>query len=139
MLVRVAVYLVVACLVAGAATASANVRPRITESILTQEGHGPGGPSYYVTVTARLRVCDDAGGALTVLVREQLLIGKLEEAERRFTRRLALARPGCARYTVRWRVGDQFFGVGWYVVNLRLRDAGGLASKPVGQAWLTRD
>jgi hypothetical protein len=137
--VKVTLCLLVGCLLAGAAGGASNGRPRIAEHSFTQEGHRPPGRAYYVTVTARLRVCDDVRGALTVLVREQLLVGKFEEAERRFTRKLALARPGCAHHTLRWRVGDQFFGVGWYVVNVRLRDAGGLESKPIGQAWLTRD
>lgn len=45
----------------------------------------------------------------------------------------------CRSYRLRWRLADRFFGAGWYIVGIRVQDASGVQSKPIGRAWLTRD
>jgi hypothetical protein len=46
---------------------------------------------------------------------------------------------GCKAYTLRWRLADKFYGVGWYTVQVRLLDADGATSAVVTRRLLTVD
>lgn len=113
-------------------------RPRIASKSFELQGSRPG-PNYTVTVVAKLTVCDESAGPLTALVKERKFVGDDELGARSFTRTIWAAKGGCNRHVLRWRLGDEFFGVGWYTVNIRIRDNAGAVSKPAGRAWFTGD
>ena len=95
---------------------------------------------YRLFVEARFRVCDDSPGRLRAVVRQQKRISKSYPplAAAGFAKSLP-APAACRAYRLEWRLASKFFGVGWYIVNLRVRDDEGFLSNAVGRAWFTSD
>lgn len=129
---------VVSLILAAPATSQAG-RPRISEKqfrfVVLSKPYEP----YRLYVEAKFRVCDDSAGGLRAIVRQQAAYPDQPPHASAGFAKILPAPSGCRRYRMLWRVTDQFFGIGWYVVNVRVRDSEGLLSNAVGRAWFTRD
>lgn len=95
-----------------------------------------------------MRVCHDEPGRLTFVVRERKTINAIFRdgtrrtievaAKKRLLRSRETESAGCHRFRIAWRLDEEFYGVGWYIVNVRARDAL-RPSGPEGEAWFTAD
>jgi hypothetical protein len=118
---------------AGAAVVS----PRTRSFGHSLEGIGPPGPTYYVLVSAHFRACT-AKGRLAVRIRERKEIGGYVKAEH-FRRFSVAQRRRCTRHAVTWRLGDRFFGIGYYKLRLKVKDRFGRESEPRFSSHFTAD
>jgi hypothetical protein len=83
-------------------------------------------------VYARFRVCDDSGGRITVIERDQ-------KARRlAYTRKFAVSPTTCAVYSRSWQLIQRFRGSGRFVVSLRAQDASKRLSRQVSRAVVLR-
>jgi hypothetical protein len=114
-----------------------NQPPRITALGWSMRSHGRPGPSYYVTVHSRVRVCDDISGPVTLIRDERSWMGRHTFARARTNVRLNLRQPGCQIHNLSWRLGGRFFGAGNYTVRVWIRDADGATSRAVTRNWFT--
>jgi hypothetical protein len=115
-----------------------NRRPTIGGVRWARVGHDRAGPRYYVTVTARFRLCDDSAGAVTLRRTERKWLGSRTSATATATTVRKLNGP-CLATTWTWRVAPRFFGVGNYTVRLWATDARGARSTVATRTWSTRD
>ncbi len=93
--------------------------PRIKRMRMRLTGHNPG-TNYFVRVHVRLRVCAVRGRS-EVVVNETLRIGRDTFAEHTRTIRFR-HRSSCQWHRFRWRLRDEFFGVGTYKVAATVWD-----------------
>ena len=99
-------------------------------------GHNPG-PSYYVSVRIRLRVCAVRGRS-SVVFNETLRIGGNTFGRHRRTRHFDQT-ASCRRRTFNWKLRDEFFGVGTYRVAATVRDKDAQVSNTVSRKQTTND
>jgi len=111
--------------------------PRIESMQMRLTGHGRPGPGYRVRVDVRLRICAVRGPA-EVVFRERFRLGGRTFAARGRTVRYR-QRRACETRTFGWRLGDEFFGVGTYVVTATASDKDFQASRPVSRRHTTTD
>jgi hypothetical protein len=115
-----------------------NGNPTISNVRWAMDGHNPVGPRYYVTVTARFRLCDDRGGRMVFRRSERSHLGGRTSATAAATsvRRLS---NRCVAAAWTWRLADKFFGIGNYTVRLWVTDAKKAKSNVITRNWYTRD
>ena len=122
------------------AAASATVPhadPKIKAMRLWSTGHGNPGPDYFVRVHLRIRVCG-VRGDMKVRVHETLRIGGNTFGDHRRT--LAYRQSTrCQRRTFKWRLRDEFMGVGTYRVAANVRDHDGQVSETRSRKLVTID
>jgi hypothetical protein len=126
-----------AALPASAPAAARHADPKITAMRLWATGHGDPGPDYFVRVHLRLRVCA-VRGHTKVRVHETLSIGSNTFGEHRRT--LAYEQTArCRRRTFKWRLREEFLGVGTYRVAAKVRDKDGQLSAARSRKVETND
>jgi hypothetical protein len=86
----------------------------------------------------RFTACDDAHGPLIAEVRESKGVGEQLLATARRVEVVKLTAT-CGSYSVKWRMAEKFFGVGSYVIALRVRDSHGAWSGARTHRSLTSD
>lgn len=113
-------------------------KPRLTAMRLRTVGVGTAGSSYYVRVSVRLRVCAPRQNRLSADFHERKRIGSDTFAEhfRSFTFRHA---GGCRFRSWKWKLRDEFFGVGSYSVVARLTDSQGQSTRRLIRRVFTAD
>jgi hypothetical protein len=111
--------------------------PRIRRMRMSLTGHGPPGDDYFVRVHVRLRVCAVRGRS-EVVVNESLRVGGQTFGEH--TRTIGFRqRSRCQAHRLRWRLRDEFFGVGTYKVAATVWDRDSQPSKTVTRKQTTLD
>ena len=126
--------LLTACCWPSAAVAHAD--PKITNMQMRLTGHNPG-PHYYVSVRIRLRVCAVRGRS-SVVLRETLRLGGQTLGRHSRTRRFDQT-AACRRHTFKWKLRDEFFGVGTYRVAATVTDKDAQVSNTVSRRQTTND
>jgi len=122
---------------AAAPTAGLHADPSIKAMRLWSTGHGDPGPDYFVRVHLRLRVCA-VRGDMKVRVHETLRIGSNTFGDHR--RALEYRQSAhCQRRTFKWRLRDEFMGVGTYRVAANVRDHDGQVSETRSRKLVTID
>jgi hypothetical protein len=111
--------------------------PRIRGMKMSLTGHGPPGDDYFVRVHVRLRVCAVRGRS-EVVVNETLRVGGQTFGEHTRTIRFC-QRSRCEAHRFRWRLRDEFFGVGTYRVAATVWDRAAQFSKTVTRKQSTLD
>jgi hypothetical protein len=115
-----------------------NRAPTVRSLSWSLRGHGRGF-GYYVTVSVRMRLCDDAGGTITSYRDERKHIGGRTFGRSRRSD-YGRSRPaGCTVTRWTWRLEDKFFGVGYYSVRVWVRDPDGGKSRAITRSWFTSD
>jgi hypothetical protein len=110
--------------------------PRIRAMRMRLTGHNPGA-GYYVVTRIRLRVCAVRGPA-EVVMHESIRLGGEPFAEH--TRTLKFRqRSRCQWHSFRWRLRDEFFGVGTYRVAASVHDKDLQVSRTVSRQNTTLD
>jgi hypothetical protein len=100
-------------------------------------GHGVPGDEYFVRVHLRLRVCAVRGRA-EIVVNEIKRVGGQTFGEH--TRSIRFRqRARCEAHRFRWRLRDEFFGVGTYRVAATVWDKDAQFSKTVTRKKTTVD
>ncbi len=112
-------------------------RPAVRRFGISTTLRGEPGPDVEVVVAARFTACASPG-RLSLAVREQLLLGDDVFGEH-FRRLTVRQRSRCQRHTVRWRLRDEFVGVGKYSVRLALTDRFFVESRAAFASILTTD
>ncbi len=111
--------------------------PRIRSMRMRLTGHHPGGDDYYVRTRIRLRVCAVRGPAKVVMNESLGLSGQLISEH---TRRLRFRQSArCQWHAFKWRLGNEFFGVGAYRVAAKVADTDDQESKTVSRRHTTND
>jgi hypothetical protein len=111
--------------------------PKITKMRMWMTGHGAPGPRYFVRVHIWTRVCAVRGRSEVNFYERQLVGGDIFGE---FTRNIGFRqRPHCQDHSFRWRLRDEFFGVGTYRVAATVYDKDGQSSKTVSRRIVTRD
>jgi hypothetical protein len=111
--------------------------PKIKRMRMWMTGHRAPGERYFVRVHLRLRVCAVRGRA-EVVVNETKRVGGETFGEH--TRTLKYRqRARCQRRTFRWKLRDEFFGVGTYKVAATIWDKDSQFSKTVSRKSVTLD
>jgi hypothetical protein len=100
-------------------------------------GHNPRPSSYFVRVRVRLRICA-ARGRSEVVFNETKRIGGETFGEHTRTLRYR-HRSRCQTRTFRWKLRDEFFGVGTYKVAATAWDKDAQFSKTVSRKEITLD
>ena len=118
------------------AAAAAHADPAIKNRQMRLKGHNPG-PSYYVSVRVRLRVCAVRGRA-RVVFNETLRIGGNTFGRHTRTRHFRQT-ASCQSRTFKWKLRDEFFGVGTYRVAATVSDRDAQVSKTVSRKQTTND
>jgi hypothetical protein len=122
---------------AAAPAAGPHADPEIKAMRLWSTGHGDPGPDYFVRVHLRLRVCA-VRGAMKVRVHETLRIGGNTFGDHRRT--LGYRQSAhCQRRTFKWRLRDEFLGVGTYRVAANVRDHDGQVAETRSRQLVTID
>jgi hypothetical protein len=85
-------------------------------------------------VDVRLRVCDDSQGPLVAEVSQRRGFAGRVIARGAFSRPLSGTGGECRSYRFGWRPSPRFVGGATFVVQVRVRDAGGERSNAVGAA-----
>jgi hypothetical protein len=80
----------------------------------------------------RIRVCDDSSGRIFARVSQRRGHAQRVFARGSFTRTFPGVTSGCRRYRFGWKLRARFVGPGLYVIEIRVRDAEGAWSRPVG-------
>jgi hypothetical protein len=99
--------------------------------------HGAPGPRSFVHVRLRLRVCAVPGPA-EIAVEETLRTGGRLAGEHSRTLPYRQRRR-CLTRAFRWRLCDEFLGVGTYRVAATARDRDGRSSRTVSRRVVTTD
>jgi hypothetical protein len=116
---------------------AAAAEPTIRDMKLRTTGHGPPGGDYFVRVHVRLRVCAVRGRSQAML-HETLRIGGQTFGEH--SRTIAFRqRSQCETHRFRWRLRDEFLGVGTYRVAATVRDRDAQVSNTVSRKQTTVD
>ncbi len=111
--------------------------PRIRSMKLRLTPHGPAGDDYFVRVHLRLRVCAVRGRS-EVVVNETKRVGRHTFGEHTRTLRFR-QHSRCESHRFRWRLRDEFFGVGTYKVAATVWDRDLQFSKSVARKKTTTD
>jgi hypothetical protein len=126
--------LLAACCWPSAAAAHAD--PKITNMQMRLTGHNPG-PNYYVRVRIRLRVCAVRGRS-SVVLKETLRIGGDPFTRHSRTRHFDQT-AACQRRTFKWKLAQEFFGVGTYRVAATVTDKDAQVSNTVSRRQTNND
>ena len=111
--------------------------PRIRSMRMRLTGHGKPGASYYVRVAIRLRVCGVRGRS-RVTFNETLGSGGTTFSEDTHTTSFRqVAR--CQTRTFKWKLRDEFFGVGTYKVRATVSDKDAQFSNTMSRSQTTID
>ena len=90
--------------------------------------------SRYVAA-ARLRVCDDMAGPVSVRVRERRTRGGRTRARSEHVDDVGFNTPGCRVVTLTWMVSPRFLAPGPYTVRITVRDEDGATGNTVQMTW----
>jgi hypothetical protein len=101
-------------------------------------GHGRGF-GYYVTVSVRMRICDDVGGTITAYRTERSHLGGRTGGRSSGSDYGRSRRAGCTVTRWTWRLEDKFFGIGYYTVRVWVRDEDRAKSRVITRSWYTAD
>jgi len=101
-------------------------------------GHGRGF-GYYVTVSVRMRICDDVGGTITAYRTERSHLGGRTRGRSSGSDYGRPRRAGCTVTRWTWRLEDKFFGIGYYTVRVWVRDEDRAKSRVITRSWYTSD
>jgi hypothetical protein len=104
---------------------------------LSMTGHGPPGDDYFVRVHLRLRICAVRGRS-EIVVSETKRVGEDTFGEHTGTIGFT-QRSRCQSHRFRWRLRDEFFGVGTYQVAATVWDRDAQFSKTVSRKKTTVD
>jgi hypothetical protein len=110
--------------------------PRIRDMRLWLTGHNPG-HDYFVRVHVKLRICAVRGHA-EVKIAETKGAGGHRFAEHARTLNFEQMRA-CNTRSFRWKLRDEFFGVGTYKVKATVWDKDFQSSRPVSRRQTTLD
>lgn len=111
--------------------------PKIKRMRMTLTGHGPPGEPYFVRVKISLRLCAVRGNAEVVFNETKRLGG---QTFGRHTRVMKFRqRSHCQTHRFKWRLRDEFFGVGTYKVKATAWDKDSQFSKTVSRKKVTLD
>lgn len=114
-------------------------KPRLLSLRMRLVGVGPAGPTYYVRVTLRVRYCAASQRKVDLVVDERLRLGSQTFAERtRFYPRSHLT-GGCRTRTIKYKLADDFFGVGTYLATVSVLDSRGQSSRALTRRNTTLD
>jgi hypothetical protein len=113
-------------------------RPRLTAMRMRTVGVGTAPANYYVRVSVRLRVCAPRQNRMTARLHERKRIGSdtFGEHFRSFTFRHA---GGCRFRSWKWKLRDEFFGVGSYSVAAEVTDSQGQPTRRLVRRTFTAD
>jgi hypothetical protein len=100
-------------------------------------GHGAAGPRYFVRVHVRLRICA-VRGPTEVVINETKGDGGQTFGEHTRTLRYR-HRARCETRRFRWKLRDEFFGVGTYKVAATAWDTDSQFSRTVSRRVVTID
>jgi hypothetical protein len=100
-----------------------NAPPRIVTVRFGEATRGSG-RAYAVIERVQFKACDDARGTLVAELAESKSAGEQLLAKSRRVKRVTLS-GGCTTSLFTWKLAPKFFGVGNYVISLRVRDAHG--------------
>jgi hypothetical protein len=111
--------------------------PKIRSMRMRLTGHNAPGPRYYVRVQIRLRICS-ARGRSSAVFNETLRIGS--DTFGRHTRTKHFRQTAhCQWRSFKWKLRDEFFGVGTYRVAATVWDKDSQFSKTVSRKQTTTD
>jgi hypothetical protein len=112
-------------------------RPKLNGMRMRLTGHDAAGASYYVRVTVRLRICAPRQ-RMTATFQERKTIGSTTFG--RYARNVAFSHAGGCRWrTMKWKLRDEFFGIGTYSVTGQLLDSQGKTSRRLTRRSVTND
>ena len=111
--------------------------PRIRSMRMRLTGHGNPGRSYSVRVAIRLRICGVRGRS-HVTFDETLGSGGTTFSERTHTTRFRQT-ASCQTRTFKWKLREEFFGVGTYRVSATVYDKDTQFSNTVSRRQTTTD
>jgi hypothetical protein len=111
--------------------------PRIRKMRMRMTGHRSGSEDYFVRVHVRLRVCT-VRRLSRVVVNESKRVGGQTFGEHTRTIRFR-QRSRCQTHRFRWRLRDEFFGVGTYKVAATVWDRDAQFSNTVARRNTTLD
>jgi len=111
--------------------------PRIRRMQMRLTGHNVPGPRYYVRVGIRLRICGVRGRSSVVLNETKRIGGDTFGEHTRTKRFRQTAR--CQWRSFRWKLRDEFFGVGTYRIAATVWDQDFQFSKTVSRKHTTTD
>jgi hypothetical protein len=111
--------------------------PKIKRMRMRLTGHNPRPNQYFVRVHIRLRVCA-VRGRTEVVINESKRAGGQTFGEHTRTLRYR-HRSRCQNRTFRWKLRDEFFGVGTYKVSATVWDKDSQFSKTVSRREITLD
>ena len=112
------------------ALAIGNAAPTVEDLAWTLRRQG----SRHVA-TARLRICDDAEGPISVRVRQRRTRGGRTRARSEHVDDVGLNAPGCRVVTLSWMVSRRFLARGPYTVRITVRDEDGATGNTVQITW----
>jgi len=107
-------------------------QPRLTSLRMRLQAVGPPGPGYHVIVHIAARVCA-LRGPMHLDVREELFDAS---DDHRFKHR---QRSRCQTYHDHWKLADDFFGVGTYIVRVQAFDRYANHSRTLSRRHVTVD
>ena len=84
---------------------------------------------------ARLRICDDVAGPISVRVRERRTRGGRTRARSEHVDDVGFNTPGCRVVTLTWMVSPRFLAPGPYTVQITARDEDGATGNTVQITW----
>lgn len=111
--------------------------PKIKRMRMWMTSHNPRPNGYFVRVHIRLHVCAVRGRS-EVVFRETKRLGGQTFGEHTRTLRFR-QRVRCQSRTFRWKLRDEFFGIGTYRVRATVRDKDAQSSKTVSRKFVTLD
>jgi hypothetical protein len=112
-------------------------RPKLNGMRMRLTGHGSAGAGYYVRVTVRLRICAPRQ-RMTATFQERKTLGSTTFG--RYARSVGFGHAGGCRWrTMKWKLRDDFFGIGTYSVTGRLLDSQGHTSRRLTRRSVTTD
>jgi hypothetical protein len=111
--------------------------PKIKKMLLSLTGHNPPGNRYFVRVHIGLRVCAVRGRS-EVVVNETKRLGGEIFGEHSHTLRFRQT-TRCQWHKFKWRLRDEFFGVGTYKVAATVWDKDSQFSRTVTRKKVTLD
>ena len=111
-------------------------RPTLNGMRMRLTGHDAGA-NYYVRVTVRLRICAPRQ-RMTATFQERKTLGSTTFG--RYARSVAFSHAGGCRWrTMKWKLRDEFFGIGTYSVTGQLFDSQGKTSRRLTRRSVTND
>jgi hypothetical protein len=114
-------------------------KPRLLSLSMRLAGVGPAGPQYYVRVTLRVRYCAVSQRKVDLVVNERLRLGSDTFAERTRLYPRSHRAGGCRSRTIKYKLADNFFGVGTYLATVTVLDTRGQSSRALTRRHTTLD